>query len=148
MIKPMTYPQIERTSMGLALLIHLILAATIVVTFPPQSAGHQPALVFLGSILDLKEFADLTSTSAEQKPVKIDITIPILKSPVRTKSAPVDKPVYTPLLEHTQKIHLKDTFLTEPQRPPQNDESLKQLGIKTEVPPRIPLRLDSFGGTP
>ena len=134
--------------MGLALLSHLILATTIVIIFPSKPVGHNPALVFLGSILDLKEFTDLTSASLTQESVKIDITIPILKSPVRTNADPVDKPVYTPFLGHTDKEHLKETFLVEPQPPPKNNESLKRLGIKAEVPPRIPLRLESYGGQP
>lgn len=134
--------------MGLALLTHLIFAITLVIIFPLKKVGHKPALVFLGSILDLKEFTDLISTSADQEPVKINITIPILKSPVRTNTAPVDKPVYTPLLGHTGKEHLKETFLIEPQQPQKNNESLKSLGIKAQVPPRIPLRLESFRGQP
>ena len=148
MIKQITYDQIERTAMGLTLLIHLILGTAIVIVFPSKPAGHNPALVFLGSILELKEFTDLTSASLTQESVKIDITIPILKSPLRTNTDPVDKPVYTPFLGHTDKKHLKETFLVEPQPSPKNNESLRQLGIKAETPPRIPLRLESYGGQP
>lgn len=119
---------LERKSLILSVLLHVLVFGGLVITFPVKDVGHKPLFVFLGSILDRSDFSRLPSRTASLGEIQIDPEdVPAASRSSREGLLPGSKPPYSRTItpdpkQLTKSNFLDDTSARTAENPPAEDQ--------------------------
>ncbi len=136
---------LERQTLLISTFIHFLIFPILSFTFSAEAPLKKPVYVFWGSILDKPDFDSMSTRNLSSKTRDIPPLFP--NNQRQAFGTDLDKhilkPPYTKKLYKSSKIILKTTFLNTIEMLEQKKEKpFTDLEIKSNIPPRIPLKLD------
>ena len=140
-ISPINFRSLESQTLFISLLIHLTLAQFFILTLRSTNNEFKPTFTFLGAILAENDFQNLTLKETSLRNQKMPV-IKVKSTQSSHESARVvSKPIAAPDGSSEQKVFLKSSFI-QAATDVADKNDIKNLGIETTAPKRMPLKLD------